>query len=180
MKPSKRIMPTKQDETEPPNHKFIESWSHRGQKGPLEIIQSNPSAQVPNSRLHKEASRYILSIFLEGECTVPVLSHSQSSFLSFSDGTFCVPVCAHCLLSNHWALLKTAWTHSLHTHPLDICKESVRSLLNLHFSRLNSPKSISLSSSGRCSGPLITISALCQTLSSSSLSFLYQKNQSAV
>ena len=54
---------------------LTETQKYRGRKGPLEIIQSNPLLkQVPCSRLHGKASRWVLSISREG---APATSQSS-------------------------------------------------------------------------------------------------------
>lgn len=66
-----------------------------------------------------------------------------------SQGTFCVPACAHCLLSWYWAPLRRAWLHLLATLPSNI---------------YGSPSSLSLSSWESCSSPFIFLMALHWTL----------------
>jgi len=56
---------------------IIESQNHKGWKGPLEIIYSNPTAlAVPRSRLHKQVFRWVLNIF-RGDSTPPLCSLFQ-------------------------------------------------------------------------------------------------------
>ena len=53
---------------------FTESQNHRGWKGPEEITVSNPLlTQVPYSRSHRQASRWVLNISIEGDSTTPCL-----------------------------------------------------------------------------------------------------------
>jgi len=57
--------------------------------------------------------------YLSGQ-PVPVLIHLHS-VSQCSEGTSCVSVCAHYLLSCYWAPLKRAWFHPLYTLSSDIC-----------------------------------------------------------
>jgi len=62
------------------------------------------------------------------------------------------PVCAHCLLSWYWKLVKGVWLHPLFTS-LQVYVDTDQIRLCLLFSRLSSLSSLSFSSQERCSSP---------------------------
>lgn len=101
---------------------------------------------------------------------VPVLGHPSSAEV-VPDGRhlLCFSLC-HCLFSCHWASLKRACLHLLHTLPLGTYWWDPPWTL---FSRLNSLSSLSLSSCERCSSPFIIFAALYWSLSTVSMSLLY-------
>lgn len=74
-------------------------------------------------------------------------------------------LCGCCLWSCHWGSLKRAWTH-LWILPSGVYNTFIRYPKSVHFSRLNSPNSLRLSSYLRCFSPLIIIVILCCALSS--------------
>ena len=99
---------------------ITESQNGRGWKGPLWVIQSNPTAEAGSP-----------TAGCTGPCpggswippeketppppwaacsSAPSPSEGRSSS-SCSDGISCASICARCPLSCHWALLKRAWPH---------------------------------------------------------------------
>lgn len=76
--------------------------------------------------------------------------HNEKCVSLCSDRASCVSVCALCLLSCYWAPVKRAWLHPLSTHLSSIYNIYIdKILLSLCFSRLNSLRSLSLSSQQR-------------------------------
>lgn len=113
-------------------------------KGPLEVILSSPGPPTtccpgpcPDSFL--VSPRMKTSQPLWAICA-SAWSPSQWKCISWwSDGSSCVSVCAHGLLSCHWGSLKGAWLH-----PLCILLSAVYTYWQDFpeaFSRLNSPSS---------------------------------------
>jgi len=109
---------------------ITEPQNHRGLKGLLEIIESNPLLkQVPYNRSHRKASGWVSSISREGGTTtsgqpVPVLCHPQGEevfshvFMELTVFQF-VPLTT-CHVAGHHQ--KTAWPHPLDSCPLDVYK----------------------------------------------------------
>lgn len=89
-----------------------------------------------------------------------------------SEGPFCVLVCSHGLWSCHWAPLKRAWLQLLKPSlQVFVCVAEIP--LSFLSSMLDIPSSLTLCPYERCSNPWVILLALCQTVSSVSLSALY-------
>lgn len=92
------------------------------------------------------------------KCSMEVITHPPGCLCSItctaqmcswcSEGTSCVPLYDHCLLSWHWAPLTEPGSVLLRNHnlPSGIYGHGVRSFLSLLFSSLNSPTCPSFSS----------------------------------
>jgi len=89
--------------------------------GPPEIIWYTLTAQAglcpcsfwisPRMEMLQSAETTCVSV-------QPSMQYRSASWCSAE--TSCVPVCAHCLLSWHWAQLKRVWLHPLRTFPASI------------------------------------------------------------
>lgn len=88
---------------------FTESQNGWGSKGPLEVNWSNLSAQAGSPKVGCPGPCLdCFRVSLKMETLQPLqatCAHAQSPP--------CVTVCAHCLLSSHWAALKRTWLHLL-------------------------------------------------------------------
>jgi len=154
----------------PGQHRITEWLGLAGASGP---ICSNPcTSRDTQRRVPRAVSRWLLEISkketpqpLWETCASAPLPAQHRSASWCSEGT---PVCAHCLLSWHWAPLTTAWPPPLCT-PCQIFMDIDRKPL---FSRMNSPSFPCLSSQQWCSRPfiiLVAYSRLCSACSGSSL-----------
>jgi len=133
------------------------------------LVQSPFTSRDTWSHLLRSMSKWLLRRQTPQTLQHSAAQHSSASWCS--NGTSCVPVCAHCLLSWHWASLQRVSLHSLRTHPSGIYRHWWDPL-SLIFYRLSSPSFLSLSSQEGFSCPFTILMALCWTFSSMSLSVL--------
>lgn len=79
---------------------------------PSGSIWPNLHSRDSQRRVPRPKTRWLLKVSKEGT-PQPLVSLCQCSVTAAwcSEGTFCVPVCAHCLLSWHWAPPRRAWLH---------------------------------------------------------------------
>lgn len=88
-------------------HRITEPWGLEGASGD-HLVQPHSKTRVSQSRLLRTVSRCVLSISRNGafttslEITVLVFDHLYIKKVC-SNGTSSISVCAHCLLSFHWA-----------------------------------------------------------------------------
>ena len=98
------------------NHSINHKITRMVEVGRVKVTWSNPCPRRnAQSRLLWTMSRQLLKIskgetpqHLWAVCTSALSPTQHESVSWFSEGTFCVPICAHYLLSWHWAPLKSS------------------------------------------------------------------------
>lgn len=151
------------------SHFLKQSLNGGSRKAHLEVILSNPIAQA-RPPTHSQLCPGDYWIFPKMKLPPAPCGPCTSAWLPFQEKSvsWCTEpsVCQCVPIAFHWALLRTSWLYSLCTLPSDIYTHrwdsTVASLPQAEVAGL------CLSSSLRCSRPLIFFIALCWTHSSKS------------
>ncbi|KAK4832342.1 hypothetical protein QYF61_021871 [Mycteria americana] len=146
-----------------------------------QLVQPPCSSRATYSKFPRTMSRQILNISKLGDSTTSTGSLCQCSvtfvvqkcFLMFRGNLLCFRLCPLPLVLSPGTNARSLAPFSLHP-PFKYLYILMRSIPGLLFSRLNNPRSLSLSAQERCSKPFIIIfMALYWTHSSMSMSRLY-------